>query len=522
MEAPWPQIKQIELVWFGLGGNSKREKRSIDQELRKTKEMDDMLCDELLQEIFTRIPKSLPPPPSSASAASVSLVSKRWLHLYRTSKTSLSLRLNPDDSTISSLTSVLSHYPFLSSLSLFLLSSDPTVPATITSPPAFYDRLLFIVSAFCSSLKHLRFLAGPVSQSSLFSLSNSCTFLNSLTISLYRPLYFNWVVSFSCLKELSVYVSGFYGVDDFNRESGFCINEELDAELGLESLFLSGIGGEDYGVGWLWRSCKRLKKLKLKSCEGIGDGGSFLSFAKCLKGLQEVEIRACRSIINGVLLKLAENCDSLYSLLVYDGGNREGLHHFISSCRCDLQKLDFRLPLDLRNDHLSAIGLNFRGLSTLRLQSCCLVSGEGLKALGIALNSGLEELALINCDVVERESGLLATLGQHTRQLKKLDLSYNEFLLDKEFISMLVSCNCLIELNLRRCAGLTTVSMVSMFKNCRKLQSVDIMHCDGIGAEAVELFVLNSPQLRGLQVEENKVSDVARSWASHKLIQIVS
>ncbi|KAF9678861.1 hypothetical protein SADUNF_Sadunf07G0080200 [Salix dunnii] len=124
---------------------------------------------------------------------------------------------------------------------------------------------------------------------------------------------------------------------------------------------------EDYGVGCLWRSCKRLKKLQLESCE--------------------------------------ENCDSLYSLLVYDGGNREGLHHFISSCRCDLKKL-----------------------------------------------------------------------------------VYNEFLLDKEFISMLVSCNCLIELNLRRCVGLTTVSMVSIFKDCRKLQSVDIMHCDGIGAEAVELF----------------------------------
>ncbi|KAF9663570.1 hypothetical protein SADUNF_Sadunf17G0065200 [Salix dunnii] len=484
--------------------------------------MDEMLCDELLQEIFTRIPKSLPPPPSSASAASVSLVSKRWLHLYRTSNTSLSLRLNPDDSTMSSLASVLSHYPFLSSLSLFLLSSDPTVTTTTTSSPAFHDRLLLVVSTFCSSLKHLRCLAGPVSQSSLFSLSNSCNFLGSLTISLYRPLYFNWVVSFSCLKELSVYVSGFYGVDDCNRESGFCLNEELDAGLGLESLFLSGIGGEDYGVGWLWRSSKRLKKLQLKSCEGIGDGGSFLSFGKCLKGLQEVEIRACRSIVNGVLLKLAENCDSLYSLLVHDGGNREGLHHFISSCRCDLKRLDFRLPLDLRNDHLLAIGLNFRGLSTLRLQSCCLVSGEGLKALGIALNSGLEELALINCDVVERESGLLATLGQHTRQLKKLDLSYNEFLLDKEFISMLVSCNCLIELNLSRCLGLTTVSMVSMFKNCRMLQSVDIMHCDGIGAEAVELFVLNSPQLRGLQVEENKVSHVARLWASHKHIHIVS
>ncbi|CAK7328119.1 unnamed protein product [Dovyalis caffra] len=485
--------------------------------------MDNMLCDELLQEIFARIPK--PPQSSSsssASATSISLVSKRWLHLYRTSKTSLSLRLNLDDSTITSLTSLLSHYPFLSSLSLFLISSDPTVTTARTTATTFNDRLLYIVSSFCSRLEHLRSLAGPVSQSSLFALSNSCTRLNSLTISLSRPLYFNWVVPFNCLKGLSIYVSGCYGVYDCFKEYGFCSNEEPDAELGIESLLLSGVGGEDYGVGWLWRSCKKLKKLQLKNCEGIGDGGSFLSFIKCLKGLQEVEIRACRSIVTGVLLKLAENCNSLISLLVYDGGNAEGLHNFISNCRCDLQKLDFRLPLDLRNDHLSAIGLNFKGLSTLRLQSCCLVSGEGLKVLGIALSSGLEELALINCDVVERESGLLATLGQHMKRLRKLDLSFNEFLVDKELISMLVSCNCLIELNLRRCIGLTTASMVSIFKNCRELQSVDIMQCYGIGAEAVELFVLNSQQLRRLQVEENKISHVARSWASHKFIQVVS
>ncbi|XP_058742188.1 sugar carrier protein C-like [Vicia villosa] len=49
---------------------------------------------------------------------------------------------------------------------------------------------------------------------------------------------------------------------------------------------------------------------------------------------------------------------------------------------------------------------------SLRHQSCCLVTGEGLKALGMAVSNGLEELALINCDVVERDKGLLATLGQ--------------------------------------------------------------------------------------------------------------
>lgn len=419
---------------------------------------------------------------------------------------------------------MLSHYPFLSSLSL-LLSSDPILTTPTTTTTSFNDQLLFIVSSFCLKLEHLRFLVGPVSQSSLLFLSNSCTLLTSLTINLPRPLFFNWVVSFSCLKELSIYVSDFDGVRDgidCNGGSGLCSIEEFDAELGLESLRLSGIRRDDYGVGWLWRSCKKLKKLQLKCCGGIGDGGSFSSFIRCLNGLQEMEMRACRSIVNGVLLKLAENCESLNSLLVYDGGSREGLLQFITNCRCNLLKLDLRLPLDLSNDHLSAIAMNFRGLSTLRLQSSCLVTGEGLKAIGIALSSGLEELTLINCDVVERESGLLATLGQLLGQLRKLDLSYNEFLLDKEFISMLVSCNSLIELRLRGCKGLTNAAMLSMSKSCKKLQSVDIVHCGGIEAEAVEFFVMNSQQLRRLQVEESKLSHAARTWTVNKFIEVVA
>uniref|UniRef100_A0A2C9UGE6 F-box/LRR-repeat protein 15-like leucin rich repeat domain-containing protein n=1 Tax=Manihot esculenta TaxID=3983 RepID=A0A2C9UGE6_MANES len=453
--------------------------------------MDNMLCDELLQEIFSKLASKSSPLPPSSTALSVSLVSKRWLRLYRTSKTSLSLRLTPENSTIQSLPSLLSHYPFLSSLSL-LFSSEPTstTPTSITT--AFNDNLLFIVSNFCSKLKHLRFLAGPVSISSLFSLSNTCALLTSLTIFLSRPLFLNWVANFSNLKELSVYVSDSDGIGNefyLNRESDLYVNQEIDGELGLESLYLSGIKRDDSGFGWLWRSCKKLKKLQLKSCEGIGDGGSFFSFIRCLKDLQELELRTCRSIANGVLLRLAVYCDSLNSLLVYDGGSREA---------------------------------NFRCLSTLRLQSCCLVTGEGLKALGIARSSELNELALINCDVVGRESGLLATLGQHLKQLRKLDLSHNESLLDKEFISMLVSCNNLIELRLRGCKRLTSLSILSMFKSCKRLQNVDIVHCCGIEAEAVESFVLNSPQLRQIQVEENKISDVARKWASHKFIEIAS
>ncbi|KAK9271670.1 hypothetical protein L1049_002033 [Liquidambar formosana] len=469
--------------------------------------MDTLLCDELLQEIFQRLS-------SSPSSSAVSLVSKRWLHLYRTSKTSLTLRFTPHNSTIPSLFSLLSHYPYLSSLSL---TSSDTTAATTTITAAFSDHLLLAVSSSCSNLRHFRYLAGPVSLSSLLSLSKTCTHLTSLNITLSRPLFFRWVVSFPSLKELSVSISG------ENTVAGELFNTEFqnsDAELGLESLYLTGIRNDDDGIGWLWRSCKKVRKLQLRSCEGIGDGGSFSSFIKCLQGLQEVELRTCRTIVDGVLLKLAENCCNLNSLLVYDGGSKVGLLQFISLCRCNPKRLDFRLPLDLDNDHILAIAQNFRGLLSLKLQSCCLVTGEGLKTLGIAMSSGLEELALINCDVVEREPGLLTTLGQNLRKLRKLDLSYNEMLLDKEFVSMLVSCSSLIDLKLRGCRGLTNAAMVSVFKSCKKLESVDIMHCCRIDPEAIEFFVLNSPRLRQVQVEESKLSKVVKAWASQKFIEV--
>ncbi|CAK9176161.1 unnamed protein product [Ilex paraguariensis] len=433
--------------------------------------MDSILCDELLQEIFHRLP------PRGFSA--VSLVSKRWLRLLRSSTTSLSLRFTPHHSpTVLSFSSFLSHHPFLSSLSV-------TSVAGCGDTSNFSDEFLLFIASSCPKLRTLRFLIGPLSLLSLRSLSSSCLCLSSLTITLSRPLSFNWLIHFLSLKDLSIFFTAttpeFNPIEQYRE--GF---ENFDAELGIECLCLSGIRGYDCVLNWLWDRCKKLKKLQLKSCEGIG---SFSSFAKCLKCLQEVELRSCRTIVDGVLLKLAENSESLDSLLVYDGGSREGLLQFITQTRCNLQKLDLRLPLDLDNNHLMAMAENFRGLLSIRLQSCCLVTGEGLKTLGRALSDSLEELALINCDVVEREPGLLTTLGQNLRQLRKLDLSYNELLVDKELNSMLVSCNHLGELKLRGCEGLTNAAMVSVSKYCKQLQCLDIMHCVGIEVDAVEFLV---------------------------------
>lgn len=321
------------------------------------------------------------------------------------------------------------------------------------------------------------------------------------------------------MKDLSILITG--NPAEFQS---FQFNSPVDQqseELHLWSLSITGIRVGDYGLNWLWENCKELSKLKLKSCEGVGDNSSFSAFIKNLKGLHEVELRTSRTIVDGVLLKLAENCVSLDSLLVYDGGSKQGLLQFIVHSKCQLKKLDVRLPLDLDDDHLIAMSEKLSSLTSLRLQSCCLVTGEGIKTLIRSLSDVLEELALINCDAIERESGLLTTIGQNLRKLRVLDLSYNEMLADKEIMSMLVSCCGLNQLKLRGCNKLTNAVIETLISSCKQLQKVDLVFCTRINAAGIESFIMNYRHLRQLNIEGGKLSIAAKRWALNNCIEIV-
>lgn len=480
--------------------------------------MEEILFDEILTEIFTRLPSSS----SLPSFEAVPLVSKRWLRLYRASKTSMSLRINPhDDTVITLLPSILHSHPSLSSLSLIWSIFDPKIPIPIrsvsddsTAESNFNNYLISIVSSCCFNLRNLSFLVGPVSPSSLLPLSTSLS-LTSLSLKLLRPVSFNWVSWFPSLKELSVDV---YSSDGSNPNPN--PNPEV-VELGLESISLTGIQSDDTGVNWLWKRCRKLKKLSLKSCGTIGE---IEFFGLCLKNVEEIELRTCRSIVDVVLLKVSEICGSLKSLLIYDGGNKDGLVHFMNNSRCNdtLKKLDLRLPMDLVDEHLVSLAANFKSLCTLRLASCYFVTGFSLKVLALSFSSTLEELSLLSCDAVEREPGLLSTLGQHLGRLRKLELPFNEWLSDKELVSMLASCNGLVELNLRGCKSLTGSVLVSLNKSCVKLRNLDIVSCRLIQADEVEAFVLKSQCLKKIVVEDNKITEDAMKWASSKSIEVVA
>ncbi|KAH9302503.1 hypothetical protein KI387_014086, partial [Taxus chinensis] len=467
--------------------------------------LNSLLCDELLGEILGRLQEI-------CYCKEVSLVCRRWLSVQRGVKISLGLCIpeNTSNSCFGSQVRVLlRQYSQISNLSLVSETGQ------LQRDTVFLDYLLDAIGEGCRILKELRFEVGPVSSYGLQALAKGSIHLTSLELVGLSPKFFGSLWEFKSLRELTL---DFLGWDSGDEMDG----ENSDVELPLEKLCLAGIGAGHTSLGWLWRSCSKLQKLELFSCEGIGDCDSDLSsFVKCLPCVEELYLRRSRTIANGVLLSAAENCKALRKLVFHDGGNTEGLHHVVVRQYQSLEVLDLRLPLDLSNEDLAVIAENCQSLKILRLHSCCLPTGAGLKLLGPNMSLCLQELVLVGCRAVVREPGTLATLGQHLKGLKKLDLSDNDHLPDKELGAMLSSCTRLVSLRLISCRGLTDMVVVSIVQRCQALESVDIRKCDGITAEAVFALVSGCPKLRQLGVEEFKITEATKKLVSRKKIDTI-
>ncbi|EFJ09989.1 hypothetical protein SELMODRAFT_447499 [Selaginella moellendorffii] len=449
-----------------------------------------LLCDELLSEILSRLH-------STQDRKSATLVCKRWLSLEGRIKTKLGLCV-PDPSTILSLCSsihaLFHRYSHLVSLAVVSEGDQHDSQAL--------DLILSAMASSCPLLRELRFLAGPVTTSGLEPLARACNCLVSLELVALATQHLPVLNEFRSLSELSL--TGCLSGDSSDLAG------VPDGDLPLDKLCVEGIGARNSGLGWLWRSCHKLRRLEFFGCQGIGDS-DIASLAWCLPNLQELRLRRCRCIATQVLLMVAEVCHGLKVLIFMDGGDMNGLHRIVRSCQ-SLETLELRLPLDLFNEDLAIIAQNCLSLKILRLYSCWMGTGNGFKLLGTQMKSSLEELVLIRCRAIVQDTGTLAYLGQDLKSLRRLDVSENDHLADREITGLLHSSgDRLIHLRLRRCRKVTDATLEFIGQKCRALSNLVITSCDGISPAGVAMVLAGCPSLKKLWVEKEKVtSDACR------------
>eukprot|EP00249_Psilotum_nudum_P016755 c25973_g1_i1 orf=445-1950(+) len=455
---------------------------------------DSLLCEELLAEVIRRVEDGV-------DQKSVSLVCKRWLMIQRRAKKRLGLCV-PSDSSLSD---------FLSSIHDLLCQHSQIVSLVLIAREVhinaeMLDVVLDAISSSCKFLRVLQFSVGPITGVGLRRLAIGCPGLVSLDLTFMQVRNLHILLEFKSLRELYL-----RGSVDGDRDD---LEDEPFQLLRIEKLALEGVTGASYGLGWLWRSCPGLVKLELFNCEGIVDTDSS-SFVQCLPSLKELHLRRCRSIAGRILILVAEYCAGLTVLTFHDGGATEGLHHVIRRCQ-KLEVLDLRLPLDLRNEDLVAIAQNCFSLKSLRLHSCWLPTGSGMRWLAAHIKSDVEELVLVRCRAVAHDSGTLYAIGQRLKCLKSLDLSDNDHLSDNELVAMLASCQNLLQLKLCRCHRLTDKAMYFISQRSSMLESIEVTNCYEITSLGICSLLSGCPSLRKVGVEKSKITNATKRLAITK------
>lgn len=474
------------------------------------------LCDELLADILCKAF-------DATDRESISLVCKRWQRVQRHAKWKLGLCM-PNDaayaaSFCAAIPSLLAQHPYITCLSI---KSKCNISAELLGV-----HIVTAIASSCKCLRQLYFTAAPISVGGLEELSQGCPYLCFLE--LLQPSSANCLpvlCNFTSLQELSI-----RGHD----EDAICANQDavstndnfdakslpLSGSLQIKKLSLINMRScMSCDLRWLWRSCGRLQKLELSGCDGVGDMATMSTFAHSLSLLHELKLHRCRGIAGEVLVLLSKHTLALKSLTVHDGADTEGLRLVLERCR-GLELLDLRLPLDLSKEDLLHIGQHGKCLRSLRLHSCWMATGADMQLLASNINSNLEELVLVRCRAIFQDPGTLSSIGQSLANLRSIDLSENEYLVDKELAAMLAACEDVHNLNLWKCCRLTDKVVDFISQRCVHLESIDIRSCEAMSTQAVTSLLMGCGHLKKIAVESSKLSTVARKLAFAKRIALV-
>ncbi|KAG2391474.1 F-box/LRR-repeat protein [Vigna angularis] len=330
-----------------------------------------------------------------------------------------------------------------------------------------------------------------------------------------------------------------------------CLNHILQLEH-LEDLVLEHcLGIEDHGLATLQANCKSLKMLNLSKCQNIGhigiasltNGAQNLEklilssslvvttdLAKCLQSfprLQLVKLDGCLGVESG-LKAIGYSCNSLKELnLSKCVGVTDENVSFLVKTNKNLEKLDITCCRTLTPEFIPNLTNSCLRLTSLRMESCSLISREGFLFIGQCqlleeldvTDTEIDDIGLCSISRCTKLSSLklgiclmitdkgLKHIANSCSELKNLDLYRSSRITDEGIIAISLGCPSLTVVNIAYNSNITDSSLAFLSK-CQKLRTLEVRGCPHISPQGLSNIVAGCKNLETLDLKKcRKIND---------------
>ncbi|RDX58336.1 F-box/LRR-repeat protein 3, partial [Mucuna pruriens] len=284
----------------------------------------------------------------------------------------------------------------------------------------------------------------------------------------------------------------------------------------LQLVKLDGCLGTTSGLKAIGNLCASLKELNLSKCVGVTDESlSFL--VRTHKDLEKLDITCCHKITHASISGLTNSCSRLTSLRMESCSlvSREG---FLFIGRCQLLE-----ELDVTDTEIDDQGLlsisRCTKLSSLKLGICLMITDNGLKHIASSC-SELKHLDLYRSSRITDE-GIVA-IGLGCPSLEVINIAYNSNITDTSLV-FLSKCQKLRTLEIRGCTRISRVGLSNIATRCKHLETLDIKKCYNINDTGMVQLAQHSQNLKQIKLSFCSVTDVGLiALASISCLQHIS
>lgn len=258
----------------------------------------------------------------------------------------------------------------------------------------------------------------------------------------------------------------------------------------LQRLNLSWCGGQKLISvpalqSFLKGCCSELVCLRLACCTFV-DGTVLQSIANDCLNLQELDLRCCRKVPGNAFINLSK-LKKLQRLNVYHTSIDSSSILAITRSCCQLEHLNLGSCTAIQN--YDAVAVNLAKHCSL-LKSLDVWRAKSLTNIGLkALSSGcvyLEELDAGWCSDLHSGTGCFVELVQNCRRLRKLYLTANRTVCDKDLEAVANYSRHLQQLDILGTREVSVYFLHRVLEKCTEMKFLDISFCSGVDSLTID------------------------------------